>query len=154
MFGLFEPLLPVGSEAPEFTLPESGSGRRVSLREMRGRFVVLVWYPGDDTTICTKQLCEMRDRWEEYQQLGAEVFGVNPQSGESHEKFKAKFQFPFPLLVDKGQTVGKLYATYSLIVRRTVYVISPEGKIVFAERGRPSSETILQAIGEERRRKG
>ena len=100
--------LEAGSEAPDFSLPDD-QGNIVSLRSLRGRTVVLVWYPGDDTSVCRKQLCELRDEWTELNKQGIAVYGVNPQSAESHTKFRAKFNFPFPLLVDQGQKVGKLY---------------------------------------------
>ena len=75
---------------------------------------------------------------------GVEIFGVNPRKLESHAKFRAKHQFPFPLLVDKGQKVAALYNANGLIVvRRTVYLIGPDGVIRFAERGVPSPETVL-----------
>src|SRR5581483_310830 len=112
----------VGAEAPDFTLPDQ-QGHAVRLSGLRGRDVVLVFYPGDDTPGCTKQLCEFRDGWSQAEARGVAVFGVNPQSAEKHKKFRGKFAFPFPLLVDKGQKVGELYHTRGLIVKRTVYRI-------------------------------
>ena len=76
-------------------------------RSLKGRNVVLVFYPADDTSVCTKQLCEFRDRWPLAQQKNTVVFGVNP--GKNHAQFRDKFQFPFPLLFDKGQKVGAAY---------------------------------------------
>lgn len=136
--------LAVGSEAPDFSLPDE-QGNVVSLQALRGRSVVLVWYPGDDTSVCRKQLCELRDEWGELGKRGIVVYGVNPQSAESHAKFRAKFSFPFPLLVDRGQKVGKLYHTHGIVAKRTVYVIGPDGRIRFAKRGKPPIEDILSA---------
>jgi len=134
--------LAVGSEAPDFSLPDD-QGNVVSLHALRGRSVVLVWYPGDDTSVCRKQLCELRDEWGELGKRGIAVYGVNPQSAESHAKFRAKFSFPFPLLVDGGQKVGQLYHTHGIVAKRTVYVIGPDGRIRYAKRGKPGVEELL-----------
>jgi peroxiredoxin Q/BCP len=134
--------LPAGTKAPDFSLPDD-SGRVVHLAELRGRNVALVFYPGDDTPGCTKQLCEFRDDWKEAQSRGVEVYGVNPQSAQNHVKFRRKFKFPFPLLVDTGQKVGALYHTNGLIVKRTVYLIDPDGMIRFSQRGMPPAHEVL-----------
>jgi thioredoxin-dependent peroxiredoxin len=139
---LFSDPLPAGTPAPEFSLPDD-SGHTVSLSTLRGKTVVLVFYPGDDTPGCTKQLCQFRDDWTEAQAQGVEIFGVNPQSATSHGKFRRKFQFPFPLLVDAGQKVAALYHANGLIVKRTVYRIGPDGRIQFARRGMPSPKEVL-----------
>ena len=112
---------------------------------MKGKNVVLVFYPGDDTPGCTRQLCEFRDRWDAFQDRGIEVFGVNPQGAAAHVRFRAKFQFPFPLLVDKGRQVAKLYEANGLIVKRTVYLIGPDGVIRFARRGMPKPSEVMKA---------
>lgn len=134
--------LPVGSQAPDFSAPDD-TGRTVTLFELRGRNVVLVFYPGDDTPGCTRQLCDFRDRWEQARAKGVEVFGVNPQNAEKHVKFRRKFNFPFPLLVDHGQHVAKLYHANGLVVKRTVYLIGPDGVIRFARRGMPPPAEVL-----------
>lgn len=136
-----DPLSP-GTPAPDFTLPDQ-DGNPVSLASLRGRNVVLVFYPGDDTTVCRQQLCEFRDRWTQAQQKNTVVYGVNPQSANSHAKFIGKIRLPFPLLVDAGQKMGALYRTKSLIVRRTVYLIGPDGVIRFAKRGKPDPDEVL-----------
>lgn len=142
---LFSDPLPAGTPAPEFSLPDD-SGETVTLSGLRGRGVVLVFYPGDNTPGCTKQLCEFRDRWDLVQQRGVAVFGVNPQSPASHGRFRQKYRFPFPLLVDKGQKVGELYHTNGLFVKRTVYLIGPDGVIRFARRGMPAPSEVLAAL--------
>lgn len=141
---LFSDPLAAGSAAPDFTLPDD-SGRKVTLSKLRGRNVVLVFYPGDDTPGCTKQLCQFRDDWAEARRRGVELFGVNPQSAQKHQKFRSKFSFPFPLLVDKGQKVAELYHANGLIVKRTVYLIGPDGRILFARRGMPNPHDVLAA---------
>lgn len=139
---LFSDPLPVGTPAPDFSLPDDAS-HTVSLSALRGKTIVLVFYPGDDTPGCTKQLCQLRDDWSEASARGVEIFGVNPQSAASHTKFRRKFQFPFPLLVDAGQKVATLYHANGLIVKRTVYRIGPDGVIRFARRGMPSPKEVL-----------
>jgi len=141
---LFSDPLPVGVPAPDFSLPDD-SGRTVVLSVLQGRNVALVFYPGDDTPGCTKQLCQFRDRWSEARARGVELFGVNPQSAAKHDRFRQKFHFPFPLLVDQGQKVAGLYHANGLIVKRTVYVIGPDGRIRFGKRGMPDPAEVLAA---------
>ncbi len=141
---LFSSPLAVGTPAPDFALPDD-SGRIVTLSALLGRRVVLVFYPGDDTPGCTKQLCQFRDGWSAARTAGVEVFGVNPQSARSHTKFREKFHFPFPLLVDQGQKVAALYHANGIIVKRTVYGIGADGVIRFARRGMPSPSEVLKA---------
>ncbi len=139
---VFSKPLPEGSTAPDFTLTDD-SGRPVTLSALRGRYVALVFYPGDNTPGCTKQLCEFRDSWQAVQARGIEVFGVNPQSARSHARFREKFSFPFPLLVDRGRKVAALYNAGGPIVRRTVYLIGPDGAIRLARRGMPKPAELL-----------
>lgn len=141
---LFSDPLPVGSTAPDFTLPDQ-NGNTVKLSDLRGKNVVLVFYPGDDTTVCRKQLCEFRDVWSRAKERNTVVYGVNPQRQESHARFQQKFNLPFPLLVDKGQKMGKAYHTYGLVVKRTVYLIGPDGVIRYAKRGKPEPPEVLKA---------
>ena len=118
----------------------------VRLSDFRGlKNVVLVWYPGDDTRTCTKQLCEFRDAWSAAANRDTVVFGVNNQSAKSHEAFRAKFHLPFPLLVDAGQEVGERYGTRGLIAKRTVYLIGKSGVIRYAKRGKPVPDEVLRA---------
>jgi peroxiredoxin Q/BCP len=141
---LFSDPLPVGTPAPDFSLPDH-HGNQVSLAKLRGHNVVLVFYPGDDTTLCTRQLCEFRDRWPEAHAKNTLVYGVNPQGADSHGKFQTKYKLPFPLLIDSGQTMGKAYRTRGLMVKRTVYLIGPDGLIRYAKRGKPDSSEVLAA---------
>jgi len=137
--------LPVGSTAPEFSLPDD-AGNQVRLSALRGKNVVLVFYPGDSTPGCTRQLCQLRDSWESARARGVEVFGVNPQSAASHARFRSRHRFPFPLLVDAGRKVAALYNASGIIVKRTVYLIGPDGTIRFARRGMPAPEEVLGAV--------
>ena len=141
---LFSDPLPVGTEAPDFTLPDD-QGNQVSLASLRGKNVVLVFYPRDETSVCTKQLCEFRDRWADVKAKNAVVFGVNPQDAASHASFRKNRQYPFPLLTDAGQKMGELYHTRGLIVKRTVYLIGPDGIIRYGKRGKPEPSEVLAA---------
>jgi len=144
---LFSDPLAVGSAAPDFSAADD-SGRTVTLKGLRGKFVVLVFYPGDDTPGCTKQLCDFRDNWSAAKARDVEVFGVNPQSAGKHAKFRDKFNFPFPLLVDDGRKIAQAYNASGLIVKRTVYLIGRDGAILFAKRGMPSpAEVLAAAVG-------
>ena len=139
---LFSDPLAVGAPAPDFTLPDQ-DGNLVTLSAVRGSNVILVFYPADETTVCRRQLCEFRDRWPLAREKNTLVFGVNPQSAESHAKFRNRRQLPFPLLIDRGQKVGELYHTRGLAVKRTVYLIGPDGAIRYARRGKPEPEEVL-----------
>jgi peroxiredoxin Q/BCP len=146
MFGwLFSDPLMVGTVAPDFTLPDD-AGHTVSLTSLRGKNVLLVFYPGDNTPGCTKQLCQLRDNWDRLRSTGVAVFGINPQSADSHTSFRKKQQLPFPLLVDKGQRVAELYHANGLFVKRTVYLIGPDGKIRFGRRGMPTPDQVLAPL--------
>lgn len=150
-------MLKPGDRAPEFTLPSDG-GRTVSLRELRGRTVVLYFYPKDDTPGCTTEACEFRDRWAEVQRSGAVVLGVSPDPVASHDRFKAKFALPFPLLADEDHAVAEAYGVWGektmfgrpyMGVHRTTFVIDAEGRIarVF-EKVKPEGHAaqVLEAL--------
>ncbi len=141
---LFSEPLRVGDEAPDFALPDQDGGM-VSLAGLRGKNVVLVFYPADETMVCTKQLCEFRDSWAAAQARDALVFGVNPAGAAKHSAFRSHHRFPFPLLVDSGQQVAARYRANGLIVKRTVYLIGKSGKIRYARRGKPDPNEVLAA---------
>jgi thioredoxin-dependent peroxiredoxin len=142
---LFSDPLAVGTPAPDFTLPDQ-DGSQVSLAALRGKNVVLVFYPRDGTSVCTKQLCEFRDSWLDVQSKNTVVFGVNPQDAASHAKFRVHHRYPFSLLTDEGQKMGEAYHTKGLIVKRTVYLIGPDGVIRYAKRGKPEPAEVLAAV--------
>jgi thioredoxin-dependent peroxiredoxin len=141
---LFSDPLPVGSLAPDFTLNDD-AGHSVALSALRGRNVVLVFYPGDDTYVCTKQLCALRDHWPDLQARNTVAFGLNPASETRHARFSSHHNFPFPLLADPGRRVARQYRASGLIIKRTVYLIGPDGVIKYAARGNPSPMEILAA---------
>ena len=141
---LFSNPLRVGAAAPDFSVPDD-TGQTVTLSALRGKNVVLVFYPGDDTPTCTKQLCEFRDDWDDALARGVKVFGVNPRNARKHAEFRRKFGFPFPLLVDSGQKVARQCHANGLVVKRTVYLIGPDGTVLFARRGKPNPSEVLAA---------
>jgi thioredoxin-dependent peroxiredoxin len=124
-----------GSEAPDFALPD-GEGVTWRLSEQRGKVVVLLFYPGDETPICTRQMCSVRDRWEDYTATGAEVVGISTNSVESHKAFSEHHDLPLRLLADADRKVADMYGAQSLIpgkVARSVFVINAEGVITYRD---------------------
>lgn len=146
MFSLFSgALLPTGTAAPDFTLPDQ-NGNPVTLSQLKGSNVVLVFYPGDNTPVCRKQLCEFRDQWSLAKSKNAKVFGVNPGSGSSHAGFREKTRLLFPLLVDSGSAIAARYRAKGLLMTtRTVYLIGKDGRIRYAQRGKPDPREVLAA---------
>lgn len=144
-------MLKPGTKAPLFKLKDQ-NGNMVELKKFRNKKnVVLIFYPADDTPGCTKQLCAVRDDIADFSKLDAVVFGVNPQGAESHKNFVKKYNFPFPLLIDKNEKVIKAYgAKGEKYTKRTVYGINRKGEIVFAKRGMPSNKEILKAFKKEK----
>lgn len=123
----------VGDRAPEFTLTAQ-SGAQVSLASLRGKAVVLYFYPKDDTPGCTAESCAFRDQYDVFQTAGAEVIGVSGDSPESHQRFAGKYQLPFTLLSDPGDQVRKAFGAttaFGLIPGRITYVIDGEGVIQY-----------------------
>ncbi len=123
--------LNVGDEAPDFELPWTGEGR-LSLEGMRGGWVVLAFYPGDFTSVCTKQFCNYRDGREQIDGLDAAVVGISPQDVKSHERFIAEHALTVPLAADADLAVADAYGVKGpggKFVRRSIFVVDPEGVI-------------------------
>lgn len=144
----------VGAAAPDFTLKD-GDGNEWRLSDQRGKVVVLLFYPGDETPICTRQMCSVRDRWEDYSTTGAEVVGISTDSVESHRKFAEHHELPLRLLSDASAKVANLYGARSLIpgkVARSVFVIDSKGIIRYRDVRplglfRPKDDEVIKAIG-------
>ncbi|HEU0251927.1 MAG TPA: peroxiredoxin, partial [Pyrinomonadaceae bacterium] len=100
--------LNVNEPAPDFTLKD-GNGHDWRLSDHRGKVVVLLFYPGDETPVCTRQMCSVRDRWDDYVATGAEVVGISSDSIESHRKFSEHHNLPLRLLSDSEGVAAKLY---------------------------------------------
>ena len=127
----------VGDKAPEFSLKDQ-DGQVVTLKSLKGKQVVLYFYPKDDTPGCTKEACGFRDSLEPIRKAGAVVLGVSLDGEESHRKFMAKFALPFPLLCDEDAGLSKAYGVYKEKnmygrkywgIERSTFVIDPAGKL-------------------------
>ena len=125
----------VGDIAPAFTLPGTG-GRSYSLSDFAGKPLVIAFYPGDDTPVCTKQLNAYNNDFEEFENLDAAVVGISAQDIASHEAFAAKHGFRFPLLSDVDKTVAAAYGTLGPLgfPRRSVFVIGSDGRLTYVHR--------------------
>ena len=120
----------VGTAAPDFTLLDD-AGEKWRLSSQRGKVVVLLFYPGDETPVCTRQMCSLRNRWSDYALTGAEVVGISTNTVESHRSFAAHHQLPLKLLADEGRKVADAYGARSLIpgkVARSVFIIDANGR--------------------------
>jgi thioredoxin-dependent peroxiredoxin len=146
------PRVGVGDAAPDFTLPGTGE-RDYTLSDHRGQAVVLVFYPGDNTPVCTMQLNTYSSDIGQFEGLGAQVLAISPQSVESHEQFAAVHGFSFPLLADEDKAVGRAYGILGPVgfYRRSVFVIDGEGIIRYAHRASAgltfrSTKELLEAV--------
>src|SRR6266850_4266254 len=143
----------IGTAAPDISLPDS-DGKQWRLLDQRGKVVVLLFYPGDETPICTRQMCSVRDRWEDYLATDAEVVGISTDSIESHKKFAEHHDLPLRLLSDTDGQASKLYGARSLIpgkVARSVFVIDAQGILRYSDVRplglfRPKDDTTIEAI--------
>ncbi|HWQ33967.1 MAG TPA: peroxiredoxin [Blastocatellia bacterium] len=139
-----------GQLAPEITLPDQ-HGNQWRLRDARGKTVVLLFYPADETPVCTKQMCSVRDNWARYQQTGAEVVGINTDSVEKHRRFAEHHELPLRLLSDAEGSVVRAYDMKNLFgTKRGVVVIDGEGRIRFRKVVlpvfRPGDDEVIAAI--------
>jgi thioredoxin-dependent peroxiredoxin len=150
-------MLEAGGVAPDFEL-ETHDGSTVRLSELRGNPVVLFFYPKDDTPGCTRQACGFRDAYRKFQERGARVFGISRDDRASHERFKAKYRLPFPLLSDTDHAVSELYGVWGersfagkkyMGINRSTFVIDAEGRILDAGYGvKPDTDParVLSAL--------
>lgn len=131
-------MVDVGEKAPNFTLKDS-EGKKVSLKDFAGKKVVLYFYPKDMTSGCTKEACDFRDNFPNFEKIKAVVIGISPDSVESHKKFKEKYNLPFILLSDENKEIVQKYGVWKekslygkkyMGVERTTFIIDEEGKII------------------------
>jgi len=142
-----------GDAAPVFSLKD-GEGNDWTLSDHRGKTVVLMFYPGDNTPVCTAQLCSVRDHWSEYQATGAEVVGISTDTVESHKGFAEKNSLPLRLLSDADRKVSEMYDMRSWLPGRSargIVVIDKDGKIAYSKAQpvslfKPSDKEVLDAI--------
>jgi peroxiredoxin Q/BCP len=144
----------IGSPAPGFDR-ESASGEHVTLESLRGRPVVLYFYPKDDTPGCTRQACSIRDSWGEFGGAGVTLFGVSPDTAESHVKFREKYGLPFPLLADPDHSMADDYGVWVektnygktyMGIERSAFVIDADGNLVAAKRRIKPEDTTPWAL--------
>jgi peroxiredoxin Q/BCP len=129
------PRVGVGDVAPEFSLAGT-ENRDYALSDYRGQLVVLVFYPGDDTPVCTMQLNTYNSDLSQFENLGAQILAISPQSVESHDRFAGIHGFKFPLLADTEKSVARAYGVLGPVgfYRRSVFVIDGDGRIRYAHR--------------------
>ncbi|HEX3262203.1 MAG TPA: peroxiredoxin [Solirubrobacterales bacterium] len=120
----------VGDKAPDFDL-EGTEGRRYGLADCHGHWLVLAFYPGDFTPVCTRQFCSYRDAADRLDDLDAKVWGISPQSVESHERFRRKYGLTVPLLSDPDRAVIRAYGVLGPggLVRRSIFMVDPGGRV-------------------------
>lgn len=147
-----------GTPAPDFTLA-SDSGDAIALSSLRGKPVVLYFYPKDDTPGCTAQACGIRDAWGEFERAGAVVLGVSPDGEASHARFKEKFDLPFTLLADTDHEVADAYGVWGeksyagktyMGVNRSTFVIDEHGNVarIFLDvKPDQHADQVLEALG-------
>jgi peroxiredoxin Q/BCP len=140
----------VGHPAPDFELPDQ-DGRPVRLSELKGSWLVVYFYPADDTPGCTAESCSFRDSHEDFTDAGARVLGISADSPESHKAFAAKHRLPFTLLADEGGEVRKAWGvgkTVGILPGRVTYVIDPHGVVRhrFSSQFKPKKH-IDEALG-------
>jgi peroxiredoxin Q/BCP len=132
-----------GKPAPDFALQDD-RGDTVRLSDFRGKRVVLYFYPKDDTPGCTTEACEFRDAYDTYREQGTEVLGVSPDDVSSHEKFKSKYELPFPLLADPDHKTAEAYGVWGertsygktyIGINRSTFVIDEDGNVARAMLG-------------------
>jgi thioredoxin-dependent peroxiredoxin len=124
----------VGDRAPDFELSTTGGGT-TRLADFRGRWLVLAFYPGDFTPVCTRQFCSYRDAADRLDELDAQVIGVSPQTIDSHERFRAKYGLSVPLLADPERKAIRAYGVLGPagIVRRSIFIVDPEGIVRYRQ---------------------
>ncbi len=150
-------MIEAGDKAPDFTLASDG-GAQVSLKDLRGKKVVLYFYPRDNTSGCTQEAISFRDAYSEYLAAGAVVLGISPDSVKSHDGFKAKYELPFTLLSDPDHAVAEAYGAWGkkkmmgkeyMGIIRSTFVIDEKGTIVKAFRKvkvKGHSDEVLAAL--------
>lgn len=151
--GLAQAAVPdVGQAAPDFELPDQ-QGKLRRLQDWRGKWLVLYFYPKNDTPGCTEEACTFRDDWLQLQALGAEVVGISVDSSASHAAFAQKYKLPFPLLADEKGEVAARYGTLSDWVvfkyaRRYTFVIDPQGRMAKAYRSVDTAKHSAEIVAD------
>jgi len=146
--------LKAGDAAPDFeTVNEAGE--KISLKDLRGKRVVLYFYPKDNTSGCTAQACAFRDSYPDIEHANAVVLGVSPDSAKSHQNFKTKFELPFPLLIDQDHAIAEKYGVWReksmygrkyMGILRSHFVIDEQGKLVDVQYNVKATDSAAKAV--------
>lgn len=148
--------LKVGSKAPAFKLPDQ-DGKEHSLSDYKGKWVLLYFYPKDDTPGCTKEACAIRDDFNNFEKIKAVVLGASCDSVKSHKKFQEKYQIPFTLLSDEGKTLVQAYGVWAekkfmgrkyMGILRSSFLINPEGKIAKVYEGVKPADHAAEVLAD------
>ncbi|MEM1312217.1 MAG: peroxiredoxin [Patescibacteria group bacterium] len=146
------PKLSIGDKAPDFSA-ETQSGEKITLSHLlkTGQKILLIFYPGDDTPGCTKQLCGVRDIYSDYQKYGVRVLGVNHASAKSHQKFIDKYDYKFDIIVDEGKSIISKYGALkkffkNLTIKRGVFLIDENGIIQYIYWGQHDNSKVLEIL--------
>lgn len=146
--------LKAGDPAPDFETVNQ-AGEKVGLKDLRGKRVVLYFYPKDNTSGCTAQACAFRDSYPQIEDANAVVLGVSPDSAKSHQNFKTKFELPFPLLIDQDHAIAEKYDVWReksmygrkyMGILRSHFVIDEQGKIVDAQYNVKATDSAPKAV--------
>ncbi len=147
-----------GDKAPDFTATDQ-DGNKISLKDFKGRKVVMYFYPADDTPTCTNEACNIRDNFSLLKKKGIVVLGISPDDEKSHRKFQNKFSLPFTLVADAGKTIANAYGVWAqkklfgvtyMGILRTTFLINEKGKIdhiIEKVKSKSHTEQILQVWG-------
>ena len=146
--------LKIGDTAPDFETVDE-TGEKVSLKDLRGKRVVLYFYPKDNTSGCTAQACAFRDSYPQVEGANAVVLGVSPDSAKSHQNFKTKYELPFPLLIDQEHEIAQKYDVWReksmygrkyMGILRSHFVIDEEGKLADVQYNVKATESASKAV--------
>lgn len=142
----------IGTSAPDFALPDE-RGETWRLSDHKGKITVLLFYPKNETLVCTRQLCSVRDHWADYMEARATVVGISPGTIDGHARFSSNYRLPMPILADENRNITKLYVRHALLpisFVRAVFVVDARGIIrkrkIVPRAFRPSDDEILKAV--------
>lgn len=142
-------MLKPGTPAPAFTAESTGG--TIRLKDYLGhKNIVLIFYPGDDTPVCTKQLCSIQNQYSDLEKLDTMVLGINPANLNKHQAFSEKFGYTFPLIVDDKEEIREAYDVGKVLglffQQRIVYIIGKDQTIIYAKKGNPPVSELMQVI--------
>lgn len=142
----------LGSLAPDFNA-ENQKGETITLKNLlkTGQKVLLIFYPADQTTGCTTQLCGVRDYYEEYKKAGVAVLGINHADAVSHQKFIDKHNYQFDILIDTNRMISENYGQLKFMfghrsIKRGVYLIDTDGRVIYTVQGQQDNQVILDLL--------